>query len=104
MFQNFLEYYKNNRADSVFQKGNFNIKLIKDAISKVNNEMKNKKEIESESNSSQSDTNYNTNKVLFTKNLSIFVFFGLMVSSIIYMFLILFFFLPTQPYPSYSNE
>ena len=104
MFQNFLEYYKNNRADSVFQKGNFNINLIKDAISKVNNEMKNKKEIESESNSSQSDTNSNKNKVLLTKNLSIFVFLGLMISSIIYMFLILFFFLPTQPYPSYSNE
>ena len=100
MFQNFLEYYKNYTADSVFQAGNFNINLIKEAINKVNKEMKNK-ELESESNSSQSDSNYNENKESLSNNLSIFVPFGLMISSIIYMFLILFFFLPTQ---SYSNE
>ena len=100
IFQNFLEYYKNYTADSVFQAGNFNIYLIKEAINKVNKEMKNK-EFESESNSSQSDSNYNDNKVCLSKNLSIFVPLGLMFSSIIYMFLILFFFLPSQ---SYSNE
>ena len=100
IFQNFLEYYKNYTADSVFQAGNFNIYLIKEAINKVNKEMKNK-EFESESNSSQSDSNYNENKESLSNNLSIFVPFGLMISSIIYMFLILFFFLPTQ---SYSNE
>ena len=100
IFQNFLEYYKNYTADSVFQAGNFNIYLIKEAINKVNKEMKNK-EFESESNSSQSDSNYNDNKVCLSKNLSIFVPLGLMFSSIIYMFLIFFFFLPSQ---SYSNE
>ena len=49
MFQNFLEYFKNKKADSIFQEGNFNRNLIKFAINKVNLEIKNK-ENESESN------------------------------------------------------
>ena len=99
MFQNFLEYFKNKKADSIFQEGNFNRNLIKFAINKVNLEIKNK-ENESESNSSQYEI-YNKNnnkrkKILLPENLSLFFSFGLIISSLIYMFLALFFFLPNQ--------
>ena len=99
MFQNFLEYFKNKKADSIFQEGNFNRNLIKFAINKVNLEIKNK-ENESESNSSQYEI-YNKNnnkrkKILLPENLSLFFSFCLIISSLIYMFLALFFFLPNQ--------
>ena len=100
MFHNFLEYFKNKKADSIFQEGNFNINLIKYAINKVNKEIKNK-ENESESYSSQyetidEDNNKNGKKIILPENLSLIVSFGLIISSLIYMFLALFFFLPNQ--------
>ena len=53
-FLNFLEYFKNKRADSIFQDGNFNIKIITYAISKINSEKKYKNKDNNESSESYS--------------------------------------------------
>ena len=86
-FLNFLEYFKNKRADSIFQDGNFNIKIITYAISKINSEKKYKNKDNNESSESYSS---NIEKVIknnntIPDNFSISVTFILLLFSLFFI-------------------
>jgi hypothetical protein len=86
-FLNFLEYFKNKIADSIFQDGNFNVKIITYAISKINSEKKDKNKDNNESSESYLSQieNVNKNNNTIPDNFSISVTFILLLFSLFFI-------------------